>query len=139
MPFNEENQYLLSGKTQFEQAVDFYICARSDVFVPTVPGVFYAHVAGQRISAGLNHIIVPTYSTIPGSDESQFVGAGSPYVEKKNHNVYLCFCEPALTSQDSKSEGAAVETNLKSKPVSVPDKISSSKKEDLKKLQQRDF
>ncbi|KAL2643285.1 hypothetical protein R1flu_010872 [Riccia fluitans] len=96
MPFNEENQYLFSGKTQFEQAIDFYVCSRADVFVPTVPGVFYAHVSGVRISEGFDHILVPSIKRKSGSTELQISGAVSPYVDKKTHPVYNCFCESSL-------------------------------------------
>ncbi|KAL3696534.1 hypothetical protein R1sor_010610 [Riccia sorocarpa] len=101
MPFNEENQYLFSGKTQFERAIDFYVCSKADVFVPTVPGVFYAHVSGERISEGLDHIIVPSIKYKPGSRGVQISGGISPYVGKKSHPVYSCFCEssPKTTSE----------------------------------------
>ncbi|CAM6090364.1 unnamed protein product [Calypogeia fissa] len=132
MPFNEENQYLMSGKTQFEQAVDFYICSRSDVFVPTVPGLFYAHVAGQRISAGLNHIIVPTVVTLLDSDKPQFMGAISPYVEKRNHQAYRCYCEPSLSAPINKSEEVEASTDLELKPEPVAEIVS--KKDESKQL-----
>lgn len=132
MPFNEENQYLFSGKTQFEQAVDFYICSWSDVFVPTVPGVFYAHVSGERITEGLNHILVPALKNKPGSTKLQVSGAISPYVEKKSHPVYTCYCEPPSKAAAKRSQGpfALSEATVSKLSTSAGKREGRSKKSD---------
>ncbi|KAH9304949.1 hypothetical protein KI387_009353, partial [Taxus chinensis] len=36
MPSNEKMKFFHSGKTEFERALDFYICSYSDVFVPAI-------------------------------------------------------------------------------------------------------
>nr|ABR18129.1 unknown [Picea sitchensis] len=91
MPFNEERQILYSGKTQFEKALDFYICSQSDIFVPAISGMFYSTVAGQRISLGKTQILVPS-SKHDTTSKIRLVDSLSRYVTKKDHSVYSCFC-----------------------------------------------
>ncbi|XP_077238421.1 protein MANNAN SYNTHESIS-RELATED 1-like [Tasmannia lanceolata] len=89
MPADKKGKFLNSESSEFEKAIDFYICSQSDVFVPAISGLFYANVAGKRIASGRTQILVP--AQIPGSSASatDFV---SPYVSKRNHLAYTCFC-----------------------------------------------
>ncbi|KAL4203031.1 hypothetical protein AMTRI_Chr02g224180 [Amborella trichopoda] len=88
MPFNEEKQILYSGNTQFERALDFYICSRSDVFVPASSGMFYTHVAGERILLGNTHILVPFRRCSSLTKDCPM----SRYVTRREHFVYKCAC-----------------------------------------------
>ncbi|KAF8400233.1 hypothetical protein HHK36_013530 [Tetracentron sinense] len=89
VPADKKAKFLDSESFEFEKAMDFYICSQSDVFVPAISGLFYANVAGKRIASGRTQILVP--ADIPGSSASasNFI---SPYVSKKNHLAYSCFC-----------------------------------------------
>ncbi|KAI8529767.1 hypothetical protein RHMOL_Rhmol12G0250900 [Rhododendron molle] len=88
MPEDKKAKYLNSETSEFEKAIDFYICSESDVFVPAISGLFYANVAGKRIASGRTQILVP--ANVPGSTSAaDFI---SPYVSKKNHLAYSCFC-----------------------------------------------
>lgn len=88
MPEDKKAKYLNSETSEFEKAIDFYICSESDVFVPAISGLFYANVAGKRIGSGRTQILVP--ANVPGSTSAaDFI---SPYVSKKNHLAYSCFC-----------------------------------------------
>ncbi|XP_057967593.1 protein MANNAN SYNTHESIS-RELATED 1 [Malania oleifera] len=89
IPADKKPKFLDSEASEFEEAIDFYICSQSDVFVPAISGLFYANVAGKRIAAGRNQILVP--ANIAGSSASA-VDFISPYVSKKNHFAYACFC-----------------------------------------------
>eukprot|EP00249_Psilotum_nudum_P007656 c20723_g1_i1 orf=837-2180(+) len=91
MPFNEEQQMFYSGNTQFEKAIDFYICTHSDVFVPAISGMFYLNIAGERIATGMTQILVPAVEDSPYN--LQLSEAISRYVTKKDHPVYSCFCQ----------------------------------------------
>ncbi|XP_057504060.1 protein MANNAN SYNTHESIS-RELATED 1-like [Actinidia eriantha] len=88
MPVEKKEKYLNSETSEFEKVIDFYICSQSDVFVPAISGLFYANVAGKRIASGRTQILVP--ANVPGSaSAADFI---SPYVSKKNHLAYSCFC-----------------------------------------------
>ncbi|XAR74043.1 hypothetical protein NMG60_11008202 [Bertholletia excelsa] len=88
MPMDKKDKFLNSGSSEFEKVMDFYVCSQSDVFVPAISGLFYANVAGTRIASGKTQILVP--ADIPGSASPEnFL---SPYVSKKNHLAYTCFC-----------------------------------------------
>lgn len=89
MPTHSKEKFLKSMAPEFEEAIDFYICSRSNVFVPAISGMFYANVAGKRIVSGKTQILVP--ANIPGRSASahDFV---SHYVSKKNHIAYSCYC-----------------------------------------------
>lgn len=85
IPMDKKEKYLNS---EYEKVIDFYICSESDSFVPAISGLFYANVAGRRIASGKTQILVP--ANVPGSASAQdFI---SPYVSKKNHLAYSCFC-----------------------------------------------
>ncbi|KAF5739234.1 hypothetical protein HS088_TW12G00436 [Tripterygium wilfordii] len=89
MPADKKSKFLESEDSEFEKVIDFYICSQSDIFVPAISGLLYANVAGKRIASGKNQIIVP--ADIPGSSAliTNFI---SPYVSKKEHLAYSCFC-----------------------------------------------
>ncbi|CAM8940808.1 unnamed protein product [Rhodiola kirilowii] len=89
MPADKKLKFLNENSVQYQEAIDFYICSESDVFVPAISGLFYANVAGKRIAAGKTQILVP--ATIPGksSPADEFL---SHYITKKNHFAYSCFC-----------------------------------------------
>jgi len=88
MPVDKKEKYLNSQTTEFEKVIDYYVCSQSDIFVPAISGLFYANVAGKRIASGKTQILVP--ANVPGSASApDFI---SPYVSKKNHLAYSCFC-----------------------------------------------
>ncbi|EEF34090.1 protein MANNAN SYNTHESIS-RELATED 2 [Ricinus communis] len=89
MPEDKKTKFLQSEDSEFEKVIDFYMCSQSDVFVPAISGLFYANVAGKRIAAGKTQILVP--ADIPGSSAS-VTNHFSPYISKKNHLAYSCFC-----------------------------------------------
>lgn len=89
IPADKKAKYLESENSEFEKVIDFYLCSESDVFVPAISGLFYANVVGKRISMGKPQVLVP--AEIPGTSAlaTSFI---SPYVAKKNHLAYSCFC-----------------------------------------------
>ncbi|KAK9022451.1 hypothetical protein V6N11_002713 [Hibiscus sabdariffa] len=89
MPEEKKGKFLESEDSEFEKVIDFYICSQSDVFVPAISGLFYANVAGKRIASGKPQILVP--ADIPGTSAA-VTNYLSPYVAKKNHLAYSCFC-----------------------------------------------
>ncbi|KAF2302927.1 hypothetical protein GH714_011129 [Hevea brasiliensis] len=89
MPEEKKTKFLQSEDSEFEKVIDFYICSQSDVFVPAISGLFYANVAGKRIASGKTQVLVP--ADIPGSSSS-VTNHFSPYISKKNHLAYSCFC-----------------------------------------------
>nr|K7R4D4.1 RecName: Full=Protein MANNAN SYNTHESIS-RELATED; Short=TfMSR; AltName: Full=O-fucosyltransferase; Short=O-FucT; AltName: Full=O-fucosyltransferase family protein; AltName: Full=TfDUF246 [Trigonella foenum-graecum]AFV79649.1 mannan synthesis-related protein [Trigonella foenum-graecum] len=89
MSSTKKEKFINSESIEFEKAIDFYICSESDVFVPSILGPFYENVAGMRIVSGKNEIIVPSEVVSPSASASEHM---SPYVTKKNHLAYKCFC-----------------------------------------------
>ncbi|AES65358.1 protein MANNAN SYNTHESIS-RELATED [Medicago truncatula] len=89
MSATKKEKFLSSESIELEKAIDFYICSESDVFVPSVPGPFYENVAGMRIVSGKDQVIVPSEIVSPEASASEHM---SPYVTKKNHIAYKCFC-----------------------------------------------
>lgn len=90
MPMDKKSKFLDQDASEYEKAIDFYLCSQSDVFVPAISGLFYANVAGKRIAAGRTQILVP--ANIPPSSSASVSKFISPYVTKKNHLAYSCFC-----------------------------------------------
>lgn len=88
MPVDRKEKYLYSQTTEFEKVIDYYVCSQSDIFVPAISGLFYANVAGKRIASGKTQILVP--ANVPSSPSAP--DFTSPYVSKKNHLAYSCFC-----------------------------------------------
>lgn len=89
MPADKKLKFLNSESVEFQEVIDFYICAESDVFVPAISGLFYANVAGKRIAAGKTQILVPTAIVGKSAPADGFL---SHYITKKNHFAYSCFC-----------------------------------------------
>ncbi|KAK1388387.1 O-fucosyltransferase family protein [Heracleum sosnowskyi] len=73
--------------SDFTDVIDFYVCSRSDVFVPAFSRLFYASVVGQRIALGKTQIYDPAQAT--SSDVDDYI---SFYISRKNHWAYSCFC-----------------------------------------------
>ncbi|KAK9099807.1 hypothetical protein Scep_023237 [Stephania cephalantha] len=88
IPAEKKSKFFNSGSTELEKALDFYVCSQSDVFVPAISGMFYANVAGKRIASGKTQILVPD-QTSSSASMTDFI---SPYVTKKDHFAYSCFC-----------------------------------------------
>ncbi|PIA43668.1 hypothetical protein AQUCO_01800021v1 [Aquilegia coerulea] len=88
MPVDKKEKFLNLGSSELEKALDFSICSQSDVFVPAISGLFYANVVGKRIESGRTQILVPGKVT-SSSSVADFI---SPYISKKNHMAYSCFC-----------------------------------------------
>ncbi|XP_068652123.1 protein MANNAN SYNTHESIS-RELATED 1-like [Aristolochia californica] len=90
VPANKKGQFLNSESPHLEKVLDFHICSQSDVFVPAISGLFYANVAGKRIASGTGSILVPSEIRGSSAPATNFV---SPYLSKKNHMAYSCFCD----------------------------------------------
>ncbi|KAL1292625.1 hypothetical protein HN51_053194 [Arachis hypogaea] len=89
MPADKKTKFLDSQDSELEKVIDFYISSQSDVFVPAISGLLYANVAGKRIGAGKTQILVPADIQDSSASASNFL---SPYVSKKNHFAYSCYC-----------------------------------------------
>ena len=89
MPTFEKGKFLGYETSEFEKTIDFYICSQSDVLVPSIPDLFYTNVAGMRIASGKKKIFVPDEKARPSASFSDYI---SPYVSKKSHFAYSCFC-----------------------------------------------
>ncbi|KAA8522733.1 hypothetical protein F0562_009105 [Nyssa sinensis] len=88
MPADKKAKFLNSESAEIEKVIDFHICSESDVFVPAFTGLFYANVAGKRIASGKTQIIVPS-QRVTSSCATDYI---SPYISKKSHLAYSCFC-----------------------------------------------
>ncbi|EOA30655.1 hypothetical protein CARUB_v10013792mg [Capsella rubella] len=86
MPASKRSKYLETESSEYENVIDFYISSRSDVFVPAISGLFYANTVGKRIALGKPQVLVPAETSGLATD---FI---SPYISKKNHLAYSCFC-----------------------------------------------
>ncbi|KAJ1439836.1 GDP-fucose protein O-fucosyltransferase [Sesbania bispinosa] len=89
MPAAMKGKFQNSESSEFEKVIDFYVCSQSDVFVPSIHGIFYANVAGLRIASGRNQILVPDEIASASASASDYM---SPYVTQKSHFAYACFC-----------------------------------------------
>ncbi|KAL5098209.1 hypothetical protein RYX36_002536 [Vicia faba] len=89
MSATEKEKFLSSEGIEIEKAIDFFVCSQSDIFVPSVSGLFYEAVAGMRIVSGKNQTIVPSEIVSSSASLSDYM---SPYVTKKNHFAYKCYC-----------------------------------------------
>lgn len=113
MPFNEENQILYTGRTQFELAVDFYMCSHSEVFVAISSGTFFTAVAGERIRQGLTHMLVPSLQRSKESTEPVLNLGASQLVVHKTHPAYSCFCEKGMSQRPARQLEKALEPSSK--------------------------
>ncbi|KAK3023927.1 hypothetical protein RJ639_043597 [Escallonia herrerae] len=83
----DEKAKLNSQSSEFGRIIDFHICSQSDVFVPALDSLFYKNVIGRRIASGKTQVLVPAeLSSASASDYT------SPYISKKSHFAYSCFC-----------------------------------------------
>lgn len=89
MPADKKTKFLDSADSELEKVIDFYISTESDVFVPAISGLLYANVAGKRIGSGKTQILVPADISDSSASASKFL---SPYISKKNHFAYSCYC-----------------------------------------------
>ncbi|CAH8295911.1 unnamed protein product [Eruca vesicaria subsp. sativa] len=89
MPADKKPKYLELENSEYENVIDFYISSRSDVFVPAIPGLFYANTVGKRIALGKPQVLVPAEISRTSGLSTDYI---SPYISKKNHLAYSCFC-----------------------------------------------
>lgn len=89
MPSDKKTKYLELENSEYENVIDFYISSRSDVFVPAIPGLFYANTVGKRIALGKPQVLVPAEISGTSGLPANYI---SPYISKKNHLAYSCFC-----------------------------------------------
>ncbi|KAE9584488.1 putative GDP-fucose protein O-fucosyltransferase [Lupinus albus] len=89
IPADKKTKLEDSKDSELEKVIDFYISSESDVFVPAISGLLYANVAGRRIGNGKTQILVPADIQDSSASVSNFL---SPYISKKNHFAYSCYC-----------------------------------------------
>ncbi|XP_010461997.1 PREDICTED: uncharacterized protein LOC104742678 [Camelina sativa] len=89
MPSDKKSKYLELENSEYENVIDFYISSRSDVFVPAIPGLFYANTVGKRIALGKPQVLVPAEISGTSGRCTDYI---SPYISRKNHLAYSCFC-----------------------------------------------
>lgn len=89
MPSDKKSKYLELENSEYENVIDFYISSRSDVFVPAIPGLFYANTVGKRIALDKPQVLVPAEISGTSGVPTNYI---SPYISKKNHLAYSCFC-----------------------------------------------
>ncbi|KAM7479455.1 hypothetical protein LguiA_027668 [Lonicera macranthoides] len=89
MPVDKKGKFLDSDSSEFEKVIDFYVCLQFAIFGPPISGLFYSNVADKRIANDKTQILVTT--NIQG-DSASVVDFIFPYVSKKNHLAYSCFC-----------------------------------------------
>ena len=87
-----DEQQSVFGSIFIEQAVDFYICTKADVFVPAVSGISYMNIVGHRIAIGMTQVLVPVVNE-DLSSKLKVSQVLSKFVKKKTHNAYTCFCK----------------------------------------------
>lgn len=88
MPADKKAKFLAANSPEFTKIIDFHVCTQSDVFLPAISGQFYTNVVGRRIASGNSQILVPTKSTYSSSPGAYI----SPYISRKSHSAYSCFC-----------------------------------------------
>lgn len=89
IPAYEKAKYQITKSPEFEKVIDFQICTQADVFVPTISNLFYTNVVAKRIALGKTEVLVPTKKVSTSSAAMEYV---SPYISKKSHWAYSCFC-----------------------------------------------
>ncbi|XP_059287066.1 protein MANNAN SYNTHESIS-RELATED 1-like [Lycium ferocissimum] len=90
IPAYERAKYQITKDSEFEKVVDFQICTQADVFVPTISNMFYTNVVAKRIASGKTEVLDPTQKG--SSSFATAVDYVSPYISKKLHWAYSCFC-----------------------------------------------
>ncbi|KAH7674739.1 GDP-fucose protein O-fucosyltransferase protein [Dioscorea alata] len=89
LPDDQKTKFLRSQNVELEKLLDFEVCSQSDVFVPSMPGMFYGSVTGRRIGSGRTQILIPANFL---ASYGQASGHVSAYVSEKKHLAYSCFC-----------------------------------------------
>ncbi|KAK4368911.1 hypothetical protein RND71_012703 [Anisodus tanguticus] len=89
IPAYEKAKYQITKNSEFEKVIDFQICTQADVFVPTISNLFYTNVVAKRIALGKTEVFDPTQKASASSAVVDYV---SPYISKKSHWAYSCFC-----------------------------------------------
>ncbi|XP_039130220.1 protein MANNAN SYNTHESIS-RELATED 2-like [Dioscorea cayenensis subsp. rotundata] len=89
LPDDQKTKFLRSQNVELEKLLDFEVCSQSDVFVPSMPGMFYGSVTGRRIGSGRTQILIPANFLASYGQASDHVSA---YVSEKKHLAYSCFC-----------------------------------------------
>ncbi|MCD7471688.1 hypothetical protein HAX54_012303 [Datura stramonium] len=92
IPAYEKAKYQLTKSSEFEKVIDFQICTQADVFVPTISNLFYTNVVAKRIASGKTEVLDPTQKASASSAADAAVDYVSPYISKKSHWAYSCFC-----------------------------------------------
>ncbi|KAL0337113.1 UNVERIFIED_CONTAM: protein MANNAN SYNTHESIS-RELATED 1 [Sesamum calycinum] len=87
IPADEKAKFMDSESHEYEKFIDFYMCTVGDVFVPAFRSRFYASVVGKRIADGNTQILLPAMNTTTSA--ADYI---SPYIAKKSHFAYSCFC-----------------------------------------------
>ncbi|KAL7133729.1 hypothetical protein ABFS83_12G159600 [Erythranthe nasuta] len=88
IPADQKAKLMDLKSREYEKFIDYYMCVEGDVFIPAFRGRFYGSVVGERIAYGNTQIFLPSKNT---SSESA-VDYISPYVSKKSHVAYSCYC-----------------------------------------------
>ncbi|TMW93568.1 hypothetical protein EJD97_011484 [Solanum chilense] len=89
IPAYEKAKYKITKSSDFEKVIDFQVCTQADVFVPTISNLFYTNVVAKRIASGKTEVLDPTQKDSTSSSIGNYV---SPYISKKSHWAYSCFC-----------------------------------------------
>ncbi|MCO5598984.1 hypothetical protein L7F22_053083 [Adiantum nelumboides] len=97
---------LIDQQSQFEKALDVYLCTHSDVFVPAISGISYVNIAGHRLITGKTQILVPTVNGEDSTSKLQVARVVSRFVTKKDHPVYSCFCKSSSLTNDVEEENS---------------------------------
>ncbi|KAL0333587.1 UNVERIFIED_CONTAM: protein MANNAN SYNTHESIS-RELATED 1 [Sesamum angustifolium] len=87
IPADEKAKFMDSESHEYEKFIDFYMCTVGDVFVPAFRSRFYASIVGKRIADGNIQILLPAMNTTTSA--ADYI---SPYIAKKSHFAYSCFC-----------------------------------------------
>ena len=89
MPADKKATFLDFEGSEYKKVIDFYVDSQSDVFVPAISGLFYSNVIGKRIATGRIQTLILANIREFFASTSDFI---TPYVTKKNHLAYSCFC-----------------------------------------------
>lgn len=87
IPTHEKSKFLDPKSPELNKIVDFYISSAADVYVPLSSTLFSDSVVARRIAASKTQVIVPAKAS--SSVVEDYV---PPYISKKKHWAYSCFC-----------------------------------------------
>ncbi|KAL8126328.1 protein MANNAN SYNTHESIS-RELATED 2-like [Apium graveolens] len=71
----------------YKKIIDYYICSWSDIYVPAKFDHFYSSVVGKRIAIGEKLVLEP--AELNSENGIAYI---SPYIWRKSHYAYSCFC-----------------------------------------------